>query len=205
MIKIFNNPLINIKMTILRDKNTSSSLFRKTLSQISLLMLPEILKDYKTSNKNVITPNNKEYNGYTYDKDIVLIPILRAGLGMLNSFSKILDNARSGFLGLKRDEKNFKINNYIVDIPKVDKDSLAIILEPMIATGNSLLTAIKILKEMNFKKITIVSILCVKSGIDTILEKYNDIDIFVAQQDFELNNKKFIIPGLGDAGDRQNN
>lgn len=202
MIKILEHPLIKIKLTTMRDKNTSYILFRQNLSEVASLMLYEILRDYKGKEKIVTTPTQSKVKGLDFDNDIVIVPILRAGLGMMEAIWHLLPQARIGHIGLYRDEKTFTAQEYFYKIPQVAKDATIIIVDPMLATGNSAVDAIRKLKQSGFFNITLVSIVGVQEGIDNVLHHHPQIKIFLAAKDQKLNHEKYIIPGLGDAGDR---
>lgn len=202
MLKILNHPLIETKLTIMRDKNTSHQIFRKLLEEISSLMVYEILRDYKTIQTNVETPTGVIAIGSKLDKEIVVIPILRAGLGMVQGILELVPNARVGHVGVYRNEETFVAHEYFYKIPAVEKDSYMIVVDPMLATGTSALDTIKKLKADGFTNIQLVCLVAVQEGIGLIQEHFPDINIFIASQDEKLNEKKYIIPGLGDAGDR---
>lgn len=202
MIKILDHPLIKIKLTTMRDKDTTYILFRQNLSEIASLMLYEILRDYQGKPKTVVTPTGKTAQGLDFNQEIIIVPILRAGLGMVEAIWRLLPQARIGHVGLYRDEKTFKAKEYFFKLPKVSKNALIIIVDPMLATGNSAVDAIKKIKSAGFKNISLVSIVGVKEGIDNVLKNHHQVKIFLAAQDDYLNEKKYIIPGLGDAGDR---
>lgn len=202
MVKILDHPLIKIKLTTMRDINTTYILFRQNLSEVASLMLYEILRDYEGKKKVVQTPTHSQAEGLDFDREIVVVPILRAGLGMVEAIWRLLPQARIGHIGLYRDEKTFKANEYFYKMPDVKKDSEIIIVDPMLATGNSAVDAISKLTKSGFKNISLVSIVGVKEGIDNILRHHPHTKIFLAALDKRLNNQKYIIPGLGDAGDR---
>ncbi len=202
MVKILNHPLIKIKLTTMRDVQTSYMTFRQNLSEISSLMLYEVLRNYQGKEKIVTTPTNSEATGLEFDCDIVIVPILRAGLGMVEAIWRLIPQARIGHIGIFRDEKTFTANEYFYKMPSVDKQSEIIIVDPMLATGNSAVDAITKLKASGFKNISLVSIVGVQEGIDNVLKNHKEIKIFLAAKDQTLNENKFIIPGLGDAGDR---
>lgn len=202
MVKILNHPLIKIKLTTMRDAQTSYMTFRQNLSEISSLMLYEVLRDYQGKEKIVTTPTNTQAKGLEFGCDIVIVPILRAGLGMVEAIWRLIPQARIGHIGIYRDEKTFVANEYFYKMPDVDKHSEVIIVDPMLATGNSAVDAISRLKASGFKNISLVSIVGVKEGIDNVLKHHPKSKIFLAALDQSLNKNKFIIPGLGDAGDR---
>ncbi|MBN0919407.1 uracil phosphoribosyltransferase [[Mycoplasma] gypis] len=202
MIKIFDHPLIKTKLTTMRNKYTSHDVFRKNLNEIASLMVFEIMRDYQPKEIEVITPTDTKTTGYTLDREIVIVPILRAGLGMVEGILSLVPQARVGHIGLYRDEKTFEAKKYFYKIPDVSKDSEILVVDPMLATGTSAYDAIKELKDDGFKNIKLVCLVGVQEGIDKIKETFPEVDIFLACKDDYLNEKKYIIPGLGDAGDR---
>lgn len=202
MVKVLKHPLIESKLTIMRSEKTSHSEFRKLLEEISGLMIYEILRNYKTASKKVKTPTGAIANGTKLSKEIVIVPILRAGLGMVQGILSLVPEARVGHIGLYRDEKTFQSHEYFYKIPEVSKDSYIIVVDPMLATGGSASDSISRLKKSGFNNIKLVCLVGVQEGIDTIMKKHPDIEIYLAAQDKKLNENKYIIPGLGDAGDR---
>ena len=204
MLKLINHPLIQIKLTVMRSKDTSHKEFRSNLNEIASLMTYEILRDYKTKDKEVITPTNTKTIGKTLDSEIIIIPILRAGLGMEQGILDLIPQARVGHIGLYRDEKTFKPIKYLYKTPQeVSKEkSTVLLVDPMLATGNSANDAIDSLKEEGWKNIKLVCLVGVDKGINLILKNHPDIDIYLASKDEKLNENNYIIPGLGDAGDR---
>ena len=204
MLKLINHPLIQIKLTVMRSKDTSHKKFRSKLNEIASLMTYEILRDYKTKDKEVITPTNTKTIGKTLDSEIIIIPILRAGLGMEQGILDLIPQARVGHIGLYRDEKTFKPIKYLYKTPQeVSKEkSTVLLVDPMLATGNSANDAIDSLKEEGWKNIKLVCLVGVDKGINLILKNHPDVDIYLASKDEKLNENNYIIPGLGDAGDR---
>lgn len=203
MLKVLEHPLIKIKLTNMRDKNANHSRFRRNLNEIAMLMVYEILRDYKTKTKVIITPLEKEYNGFTYDKEIVIVPILRAGLGMVEGLLELVPEARVGHIGLYRDEKTFKAKEYYYKMPEVAKDSQIFVVDPMLATGGSAADSIERLQKDGFTNIKLVCLVGVKEGVEHIEKKFGkDFMIYLASLDEKLNDHKYIEPGLGDAGDR---
>ncbi|MBN3535120.1 uracil phosphoribosyltransferase [Mycoplasma procyoni] len=202
MIKVLDHPLITTKLTIMRDKNTSHHLFRELLKEISTLMVYEILRDYQTIDYQVETPTGSIANGKKMDKEIVLVPILRAGLGMVEGILSLVPTARVGHIGVYRDETTFQAHEYFYKIPNVAKDSQILLLDPMLATGTSAIDSITRLKKDGFTNINLVCLVGVPEGMQNVHKQHPDVKIFLAAQDEYLNAKKYIIPGLGDAGDR---
>ena len=204
MLKLINHPLIQIKLTVMRSKDTSHKEFRSNLNEIASLMTYEILRDYKTKDKEVITPTNTKTIGKTLDSEIIIVPILRAGLGMEQGILDLIPQARVGHIGLYRDEKTFKPIKYLYKTPQeVSKEkSTVLLVDPMLATGNSANDAIDSLKEEGWKNIKLVCLVGVDKGINLILKNHPNVDIYLASKDEKLNENNYIIPGLGDAGDR---
>ncbi|ENY69322.1 Uracil phosphoribosyltransferase [Metamycoplasma auris 15026] len=202
MVKIFSHPLIDAKLTKLRDKNTSNNEFRQNLDEITSLMVYEMLRDYKTKPLVVETPIGHFFEGQQLDKEIVIIPILRAGLGMVNGILNLIPQARVGHIGMYRDEETKQVFEYFYKIPEVSKDSYIIVVDPMLATGGSAFHTIKKLKNDGFLNIKLLCLLGVDRGINKISSEFPDVDIYLATKDKELNENDYIVPGLGDAGDR---
>ncbi|RMA77424.1 uracil phosphoribosyltransferase [Metamycoplasma subdolum] len=203
MLKVIEHPIIKIKLTKMRDKESSHSIFRTRLNEIASLMLYEILRDYKSKSKKVITPLNQEYNGFDYDKEIVFVPILRAGLGMVDGLLNLIREAKVGHIGLYRDEKTHKPHSYFYKMPEVAKDSYIFIIDPMLATGNSAVDAIKKIQKDGFNNISLVCLVGCNEGVQNVEKSFGkDFKIYLASLDERLNDQKYIEPGLGDAGDR---
>ncbi len=202
MAKIINHPLIDIKLTVMRDEKADHTTFRKNLNEIASLMVYEILRDYNTKPMNVKTPTGEVANGATFANEIIIVPILRAGLGMVEGITSLVPQARIGHIGIYRDEKTFEAHEYFYKMPKVSKDSEVIIVDPMLATGNSAIDSINTLKKDGFKNIKLVCLVGAPEGIKAVEKAHHDIEIYLAAKDEKLNDNKYIIPGLGDAGDR---
>ncbi|WP_331838461.1 uracil phosphoribosyltransferase [Mycoplasmopsis agalactiae] len=203
MLKVLDHPLIKIKLTNMRNRESGHSVFRQNLNEIGSLMVYEILRDYQTKRKEIITSINKKYLGYEFDKDVVFVPILRAGLGMIDGLLKLIPEAKVGHIGMSRDETTFKPTEYFYKIPEVLKDSYIFVVDPMLATGNSAVDAITRLRKDGFNNISLVCLVGVKEGVDNVEKHFgHDINIYLAALDECLNKDKYIEPGLGDAGDR---
>ncbi len=198
---IIDHPLIRRDLTLLRDKRTPSYQFRAILRHIAGLMAYEVTKDLQTKEIIVQTPLEKT-KGHLIVESVILVPILRAGLGLVGGFVEYLPDARVGHIGLYRDEETLKPVDYYFKFPKKLKDSLILILDPMLATGGSGAAAITFLKQKGAKKICFVSLVASPQGVKTIHSMHPDVKIFVTALDRGLNNKGYILPGLGDAGDR---
>jgi len=200
-VNIINHPLIKHKMTLLRDKNTSSKDFRALLSEVGMLLTYEICKKLKLKSVLLSTPL-KETKGYTLKNNIVIVPILRAGLGMVDGILNVLPAAKVGHIGLYRNENSLTPVTYYAKFPDCIASSTVILVDPMLATGNSCVKAISILKEKGVKEIIYVGLVGVQEGIDNILKNHPDVKITLAALDPILNEKGYIEPGLGDCGDR---
>lgn len=198
---LIDHPVVKRDVSILRDKNTDPELFRSVVSRISNILAVEISRNFDTKRTVVQTPLEKT-TGYSIRQDTVLIPVLRAGLGMINGFLRIMPNAKVGHIGLERDETTLKPNEYYYKAPKNLNRSNVILLDPMLATGGSASQAIRLLKKRGAKKIFFACLVAAPEGINKIQKDHPDIKIFGAALDRKLNNKGFILPGLGDAGDR---
>lgn len=202
MLKVLNHPLINIKLTRLRDENTNFLEFKNCVKSITTLLLFEVLASYKTKQISINTPVCPKVQGYDYDKELILVPILRAGLGMQEAASSLLPDARCGHIGLVRDELTLKPKKYLFKMPKACKNTKVLLLDPMLATGGSAKEAITCLKQAGFLDISLVCIVGVKEGVEKVAKEFKDVDIFLGALDSGLNEQGYIVPGLGDAGDR---
>ncbi len=202
MITSIQSPFIEHKMTILRDKKTSNSLFRQTMNETSYLIASEVLKFLPYKKVKVQTPLTKTV-GKKLSQQIILVPILRAGLGLLEGFVKFLPEVEKGHIGLYRDEQTYKPVEYLFKLPKT-KNKKILVLDPMLATGNSSIAAIDLIKGkgVNLKDVFLISLLAAPEGLKNIQKKHKSLHIFTCKIDSKLNQKKFIVPGLGDAGDR---
>lgn len=202
-INIIDHPLIKVKLTKMRDKDTNHTIFSQNLDEIASLMAYEILRDCNIKSKKVKTPTDSIANGFELDGDIVIVPILRAGLGMVSGIQKLIPTAKIGHIGIYRDEKTFLSHEYFYKMPQVSKkDTTIIVVDPMLATGVSSIDAIKRLEKDGFKHIKLVCLVGSPEGVKNIKKECKDIKVYLAALDEKLNEKGYIIPGLGDAGDR---
>lgn len=201
MFKLLKHPLLTHKLTRLRRKETDTKVFRETLGEIAGLMAYEITRDLPLKNISIETPLGK-CETHELARDIVLIPILRAGLGMVEGISGLMPSARIGHLGMYRDHKTLKPETYYSKFPDNLSDAVVMVLDPMLATGGSSSIAIKILKEHGAKTIKLVCVVGAPEGVKKISEDHPDVQIYLAALDEKLNEKGYIVPGLGDAGDR---
>lgn len=202
MLTVIKSSFIDYKLTILRNKKTSSGLFRQTMNEVSYLIAAEVLQHLKFKKISIQTPL-KMTSGIILSQSIVIVPILRAGLGLVEGFLKFLPNAEKGHIGLYRDEQTYKPVEYLCKLPKA-KDKFFIVLDPMIATGNSFVEAINLIKRsgVSISNIILVSLLASSVGLKNIQKAHPRLKIFTTSIDSGLDKNKFIVPGLGDAGDR---
>lgn len=195
------HPLIQHKLSNLRDKDTNTKIFKESLNEITSLMVFEATKDLTLKEIETITPIQKTITK-VLDKPVTLVPILRAGLGMLEPIRDLIPTARVGHVGVYRDEETFNPVYYYAKMPSNVVESKVIVLDPMLATGGSIIYTIDYLKQLGVNNITVMCIIAAPEGIEKVLEKHPEVDIYVASIDEGLNENKYIYPGLGDAGDR---
>ncbi len=202
-VTIFNHPLINHKIAILRDENTSMKEFRELVEEITTLMTFECLKEgVPTVEKLVKTPLETCIQHVVKDNSIVIVPILRAGLGMVNGIHVLFPSARVGHIGLYRDEETLQPCEYYRKLPKGIEDKLVLVVDPMLATGGSACDAISMLKQHGCQHIKFMAVIGAPEGVSRVAEAHPDVEIFVSTLDRCLNEHGYILPGLGDAGDR---
>lgn len=203
MLHLIKHPLIQMKLNKMRDENTQTKDFRTLLDEISSLMTYEIYKDLKIIelDKKIKTPTGSEVNKLKLEYDLVVVPILRAGIGMSDGVINMLPTAKIGHIGLYRNEKTLKPVSYFAKFPKIN-NPLVLVCDPMIATGQSASDAISLLKKRGYKNIRMLALVGAPIGVNYLLSKHKDIELYLCSMDKELNNKGYIIPGLGDAGDR---
>jgi len=198
---VFDHPLIAHKMTIIRDQDTAHRPFRATLSQIAGLMVYEVTRSFKTEPIEVQTPVTST-TAHQLVGTITIVPVLRAGLGMIHGILEVMPEARVGHLGLARDEETLEPIAYLNKLP-VDIDAGPVILvDPMLATGGSASAAISMIKDAGAKDIRMICLVAAPEGVARLNEDHPDITIYAATLDDHLNEKGYIVPGLGDAGDR---
>ena len=201
MLKVLHHPLITHKLTQMRQKDTGTKDFRQNLDEIAGLMAYEITRDVPTRTIEIMTPVAPCVTE-EMAKEIVLVPILRAGLGMVNGIRNLVPTAKVGHIGLYRDEETLEPHEYFAKFPSNLPDSVVMVLDPMLATGVSACAAIDIIKATGAKKIKLVCLVGVMKGIEVVNQKHPDIEIVLAALDEKLDENNYIVPGLGDAGDR---
>ncbi len=199
---VVNHPLVQHKLTIMRDKDTPTAVFRQLLREISQLLAYEVTRGLPMTTKRTMTPM-QEMDAPTLDgKKLALISILRAGNGLLDGVLELIPSARVGFVGLYRDEKTLKPVQYYFKVPEGLDDRLVIVVDPMLATGNSSVAAIDLLKDAGATNIRFLCLLAAPEGIKRMQDAHPDVPIVTAAVDEKLNEFGYIVPGLGDAGDR---
>ncbi len=201
-LKILNHPLILHKISFLRDKRTGRKEFKELVDEITMLMTYELTRDLPVKKVEVETPLEIAQCKQIDDVQIVLVPILRAGMGMVDGILRIIPFAMIGHIGLFRDHKTLKPVSYYFKIPPLKEKHLFIILDPMLATGGSAIAAADILKKNGVKNIKFLNLIAAPEGVEKFNEKHSDIEIYTCALDRQLNEKGYILPGLGDAGDR---
>ena len=202
---IFDHPLIRHKIAILRDEKTSTKEFRELVEEITTLMTYECFKDeVPTVEKEVTTPLEKCTQTVVKDNAVAIVPILRAGLGMVNGIHALFPSARVGHIGMYRDEETLQPQSYYCKLPHDidDEEKLVLVVDPMLATGGSACDAIDLLKKRGCKHIKFMAIIGAPEGVSRVAEAHPDVKIYVSTLDRCLNDKGYILPGLGDAGDR---
>ncbi len=199
---ILDHPMVKHKISILRNEKTSTKEFRELIAEIASLLCYEALKDAKLKKIKVKTPM-AETTGYQVDEnDYAFVPILRAGMGMVDGVLEVMPNAKIGHIGLYRNEETLEPVRYYCKLPKNAKNKEVFLLDPMLATGGSGSAAIEMLKKDGVKKIKFLCVIAAPCGIERIKKDHPDVQIYCAQLDEKLNDIGYIVPGLGDAGDR---
>lgn len=198
---VIDHPLVKRDLTTLRDRNTPSNSFRAVLRRTASLMAYEVTRDLQLISCSISTPLEKT-KGYRVKHPIILVPILRAGLGLVGGFVEVLPDARVGHIGLYRDEETLTPVDYYLKLPRRVSQSTVMVLDPMLATGGSGTAAVTFLKRKGAKRILFVSLVASPEGIRTLSDVHKDVTIYTCSIDRGLNAKGYILPGLGDAGDR---
>ena len=199
---VFDHPLIQHKLTYIRDKNTGTKEFRELVDEVAMLMAFEITRDLPLADVEVETPVVKAESKKLAGKKIGLVPILRAGLGMVDGVRKLIPAAKVGHVGLYRDPETLTPVEYFVKLPSDIEERELIVIDPMLATGGSANDAIHSLKKRGAKHIRLMCLVAAPEGVEVIKKEHPDVDIYLAAMDEKLDEHGYIIPGLGDAGDR---
>lgn len=199
---VLNHPLITHKLALLRDVNTGTKVFRELVTEISIFLMFEAMRDAKLEKVTIETPLEKMESGKLDEDHYAVVPILRAGMGMVDGILNVIPNAKIGHIGLYRNEETFEPVEYYYKMPEgIDKREV-LVIDPMLATGGSASATISRLKQDGVTKIKLLCIVAAPDGIKKIEDDYPDVQIFCATVDKELNDAAYILPGLGDAGDR---
>ena len=201
-VKELNHPLIEHKLAILRNKETGTKEFRELVSELAMFLCYEAMKDAQLEEKEIETPIQKTQVKMLNEDKYAFVPILRAGTGMLDGITTIIPNAKIGHIGMYRNEETLKPVKYFFKVPKDIQEREVLILDPMLATGGSGCDAIKMIKEEGVKKIKFLCIIAAPEGIKKMQDEHPDVEIYCAKIDERLNEIGYIVPGLGDAGDR---
>ena len=201
-VTIFDHPLIQHKLSILRDKNTSSKDFRALVSEIATLMCYEATRDLPLEEIEIETPICKTKAKHISGKKLAVVPILRAGLGMVDAISALIPSVRIGHIGLYRDEETLKPVEYYCKLPKDISERDVIVVDPMLATGGSAIDAVSQIKLRTPRSIRFMGIIAAPEGIEAFTKAHPDVPVYCAALDEKLNERGYIVPGLGDAGDR---
>lgn len=199
---VVNHPLIKHKVTHLRNKNTDPKLFRELVNEVASLMAYEVTRDIPVLQTEVETPLMKTRGYVVSPESIAIVPILRAGLGMIDGMIRIVPMARVGHIGLYRDHQTLQAVEYYCKLPERLEEKFVILVDPMLATGHSAAAAVALLKRHGAVKIVLNCIIAAPEGVEVMQREHPDVDVYTAALDTRLNEKGYIIPGLGDAGDR---
>jgi uracil phosphoribosyltransferase len=201
-VHILDHPLIRHKLAIIRNKDTDTKQFREVVKELATLMAYESFKDVPTQKVIVETPLEKTEQIIVKENSIAIVPILRAGLGMVDGILSLFPAAKVGHIGLYRDEETLEPQEYYCKLPTQIEEKVVMVVDPMLATGGSACDAIKMLKKRGVKSIKLMSIIAAPEGVSKVAEAHPDVEIFVSTLDRCLNENGYILPGLGDAGDR---
>ena len=200
-VNVIKHPLVLHNLTRLRDKRTGSQEFRRVMGEIATLMLYEATRSFAVVPVSVTTPLART-SGVRLKREVVLVPVLRAGLGMLDSILQLIPHPRVGFIGLKREESTLQATAYHKSLPPDLSQFEVVLIDPMLATGGSAVAAMDLLAELGVRQVRMVNLVAAPEGIRRVHTHYPDLPIFTAAIDRKLNEKGYILPGLGDAGDR---
>ena len=196
------HPLISHKLSMIRDKNTGAKNFRELVEEVSMLMAYEATRDLQTKKVEIETPICKTKCCVLAGKKVAVVPILRAGLGMVNGIQDLIPTAKIAHVGMYRDEETLEPHTYFEKYPKNLEEAITIVVDPMLATGGSSVAAIDMVKKQGATNIKLVCLVGAPEGVKTVEEAHPDVDIYLASLDDHLNEHGYIVPGLGDAGDR---
>ena len=200
-VTVITHPLVQHNLTRLRDKRTRPQEFRRVLGEVAALMLYEATRSFAVRKTSVQTPLAMT-GGFKLSREVVLVPVLRAGLGMLDSILQLIPNARVGFIGLKREETTLRAQFYHKSLPKNLARFEVVLIDPMLATGGSAVAAMDLLTELGARWVRLVNLVAAPEGIKRVRQRYPALPIFTAAVDRRLDERGYILPGLGDAGDR---
>jgi len=200
-VTVIQHPLVQHNLTRLRDKRTGPQEFRRVMSEVAALIIYEATRSFGVRPHSVVTPIGTS-RGSQLKREVILVPVLRAGLGMMDSILQLIPHARVGFIGLKREEKSLRALFYHKSLPKDLSRFEVILIDPMLATGGSAVSAMDLLSELGAKHVRLVNLVAAPEGIAKVRSRYPELPIFTAAVDKKLNRHGYIVPGLGDAGDR---
>ena len=200
--QVIDHPLIQHKLTMIREKNCGTKVFREVVNEIAMLMAYEVSRDMPLEDVVIETPMGKSTQKTLSGKKVAIIPILRAGIGMVDGILELIPAAKVGHVGLYRDEETLQPHEYFVKLPEDIASRQLFVVDPMLATGGSAIMAIDSLKERGASNIKFVCLVAVPEGVKALQEEHPDVDIYTAALDERLNEDGYIVPGLGDAGDR---
>ena len=201
MVTVLDHPLIKHKLTNLRDEKTGHKDFRENLDEVASLMAYEVCRDLPTKEVQIKTPM-AECTSQIIDGEVILVPILRAGMGLVNGIMDLIPTAKVGFIGLYRDENTLEPVEYFAKFPQELTEGVVLVLDPMLATGGSAVAAVEMIKKRGAKNIKMVCLVGAPEGVKAFTEAHPDVDLYLAALDDHLNDIGYIVPGLGDAGDR---
>ncbi|CAC7283151.1 uracil phosphoribosyltransferase [Staphylococcus aureus] len=201
-VHVFDHPLIQHKLSYIRDVNTGTKEFRELVDEVGMLMAYEVTRDLELQDVDIETPVTKMTAKRLAGKKLAIVPILRAGLGMTDGILSLVPAARVGHIGLYRDPETLKVVEYFAKLPQDITERQIIVVDPMLATGASAIEAITSLKKRGAKNIRFMCLIAAPEGVEKMHEAHPDVDIYIAALDEKLNDKAYITPGLGDAGDR---
>ena len=198
---VLKHPLVDHRITLMRDQTTPPKLFRELVNELTTFLAYEALKDVRVRTVDVVTPVAKTTGGLV-DERVVLVPILRAGMGMLDAMLHVLPYAKVGVLGMQRNEETAEPIPYYAKVPPAKGEELALVIDPMLATGGSACDAVAQLKKLGYRRIKFLNLISAPEGIAKFEAAHPEVPVFTAAQDERLNSHFYIVPGLGDAGDR---